>query len=51
MGKHRKSVMENLEKNYDEEYLPEEKCLELACRVLLEVVQSGGKNIELVVLK
>ncbi|KAL4487186.1 hypothetical protein ABPG72_017905 [Tetrahymena utriculariae] len=51
LGKHRKTVMENLEKNYQEEYLPEEKCLELACRVLLEVVQSGGKNIELVVLK
>lgn len=44
-------MIEFLEKNYEAEYLSEEDCLKLACKALLDVVESGGKNVELVVLK
>jgi len=44
-------VIEYLEKHYEADYLSEEECLKLACKALLDVVESGGKNIELVVLK
>jgi len=51
LGRPRKSVIEYLEKHYEADYLSEEECLKLACKALLDVVESGGKNIELVVLK
>lgn len=51
LGRPRKSVIEFLEKHYEAEFLGEEECLKLACKALLDVVESGGKNVELVVLK
>jgi 20S proteasome subunit alpha 4 len=45
-------VREFLEKYYSpEETDTEEKTVKLAIRALLEVVQSGGKNLELAIMR
>ncbi|XP_053499920.1 proteasome subunit alpha type-7 [Ictalurus furcatus] len=52
IGRSAKAVREFLEKNYKEEDMEtDELVLKLAVRALLEVVQSGGKNIELATMK
>ena len=48
-GRNQKTVKEFLEKNYNEETAADG--VKLACRALLEVVEAGGKNIEVAVLK
>eukprot|EP00966_Prymnesium_polylepis_P278912 6443467-Prymnesium_polylepis.1 len=45
----RLAVKEFLEKNYNEETAADS--VRLACRALLEVVEAGGKNIEIAVLR
>merc|ERR1719506_862289 len=47
-GRNQTTVKEFLEKNYNEETAADG--VKLACRALLEVVESGGKNIEVAVL-
>ena len=49
IGRNQKNVKEYLEKNYDEEAAQDG--VKLACRALLEVVEAGGKNIEVAILK
>ena len=49
IGRNQKNVKEYLEKNYDEETAQDG--VKLACRALLEVVEAGGKNIEVAILK
>jgi len=44
-----KTVKEYLEKNYSAETAQDG--IKLACRALLEVVEAGGKNIEVAVLR
>ncbi|XP_030624157.1 proteasome subunit alpha type-7-A isoform X2 [Chanos chanos] len=52
IGRSAKTVREFLEKNYKEvDMESDEATIKLAVRALLEVVQSGGKNIELAVMK
>ncbi|MBN3304045.1 PSA7 protein, partial [Amia calva] len=52
IGRSAKTVREFLEKNYKEEDMDTDKeTIKLAIRALLEVVQSGGKNIELAVMR
>lgn len=48
-GRNQKTVKEFLEKNYSEETAVDS--VKLACRALLEVVEAGGKNIEVAVLR
>ena len=48
-GRNQKTVKEFLEKNYNDETAVDG--VKLACRALLEVVEAGGKNIEVAVLK
>jgi len=51
-GRNAKTVREFLEKYYSpEETDTEEKTVKLAIRALLEVVQSGGKNLELAIMR
>lgn len=50
-GRNSKTVMEYLEKHYDETPHDEKGSVNLAIRSLLEVVESGNKNIEVAVLK
>ncbi|KAG2394197.1 hypothetical protein C9374_003961 [Naegleria lovaniensis] len=57
-GRNSKTVKEFLEKNYDNDILgtegpadDEARAVKLAIKALLEVVESGGKNIEVAVLK
>ena len=51
-GRNAKTVREFLEKNYNaEEMESEEKVIKLAIRALLEVVQSGSKNLELAIMR
>jgi len=51
-GRNAKTVREFLEKNYNaEEMENEEKVVKLAIRALLEVVQSGSKNLELAIMR
>lgn len=51
-GRSAKSVREFLEKYYtEEEVATEEGTIKLAIRALLEVVQSGQKNLEIAVMK
>jgi len=51
-GRSAKTVREFLEKYYSpEETDTEEKTVKLAIRALLEVVQSGGKNLELAIMR
>jgi len=49
IGRSQKTVKEFLEKNYTEESAVDG--VKLACRALLEVVEAGGKNIEVAVLR
>jgi len=49
IGRNMKTVKEFLEKNYSEETALDG--VKLACRALLEVVEAGGKNIEVAVLR
>lgn len=49
-GRNAKALREFLEKNY-EENMSEQKCVKLAIQVLLEVVDSGAKNMEICVLR
>ena len=48
-GRNQKTVKEFLEKNYNEDTAKDG--VKLACRALLEVVEAGGKNIEVAVLR
>ncbi|XP_014678550.1 PREDICTED: proteasome subunit alpha type-7-like [Priapulus caudatus] len=51
-GRSAKTVREYLEKHYNEEVAASEaETVKLAVKALLEVVQSGGKNIELATMK
>jgi len=51
-GRNAKTVREFLEKYYNaDEANSEEKTVKLAIRALLEVVQSGGKNLEIAVMR
>jgi len=51
-GRNAKTVREFLEKNYNlEDMEDEEKVIKLAIRALLEVVQSGSKNLELAIMR
>lgn len=49
-GRNSKTVREFLEKNYDEEQ-SDDDAVKLTVRALLEVVESGSKNIEIAVLR
>lgn len=49
IGRNMKTVKEFLEKNYSEETARDG--VTLACRALLEVVEAGGKNIEVAILR
>ena len=49
IGRNQKTVKEYLEKNYSEETAVDG--VKLACRALLEVVEAGGKNIEVAILR
>ncbi|ELW61647.1 Proteasome subunit alpha type-7-like protein [Tupaia chinensis] len=52
IGRSAKTVREFLEKNYTEDVIANDnEAIKLAIRALLEVVQSGGKNIELAVIR
>ncbi|KAL3859746.1 hypothetical protein ACJMK2_009944 [Sinanodonta woodiana] len=51
IGRSAKSVREFLEKHYTDEVAASDKeCIKLTLKALLEVVQSGGKNVELVIM-
>lgn len=49
-GRNAKALKEFLEKNYEDD-MSEEACVKLAIQVLLEVVDSGSKNMEICVLR
>lgn len=49
-GRNAKSLREFLEKNY-EDGMEEQKCVKLAVQALLEVVDSGAKNMEICVVR
>lgn len=52
IGRNAKTVREFLEKNYSAENVEsEELTVKLAIKALLEVVQSGGKNLEVAVMR
>jgi len=52
IGRSSKTVQEYLEKNYsDEEVESDDNTIKLALKALLEVVQTGSKNVELAVMK
>merc|ERR1711973_1036489 len=52
IGRNAKTVREFLEKNYSADNVAtEELTVKLAIKALLEVVQSGGKNLEVAVMK
>ncbi|KAJ8302406.1 hypothetical protein KUTeg_018802 [Tegillarca granosa] len=52
IGRSAKTVREFLEKHYTDEVSNNEReCIKLALKALLEVVQSGAKNVELAVMK
>eukprot|EP01103_Thecamoeba_quadrilineata_P001849 TRINITY_DN11708_c0_g1_i1.p1 TRINITY_DN11708_c0_g1~~TRINITY_DN11708_c0_g1_i1.p1 ORF type:complete len:250 (-),score=47.77 TRINITY_DN11708_c0_g1_i1:151-900(-) len=51
-GRNSKTVNEFLEKNYTDELASsQDETIKLAVKALMEVVESGGKNIEIAVLK
>ncbi|KAL2778195.1 proteasome subunit alpha-type 8 isoform 1, partial [Daubentonia madagascariensis] len=52
IGRSAKTVREFLEKNYTEDAIANDnEAIKLAIRALLEIVQSGGKNIELAIIR
>ena len=52
IGRSAKTVREFLEKHYTDEVATNDKeCIKLALKALLEVVQSGGKNVELAIMR
>ncbi|KAF6038370.1 PSMA7 [Bugula neritina] len=52
IGRSAKTVREYLEKHYTEEAVNTDKStVKLALRALMEVVQSGAKNVEFAVMK
>merc|ERR1712151_234762 len=52
IGRSSKIVREFLEQQYSPENVEtEDKCIKLAARALLEVVQSSGKNLELAIMR
>ena len=51
IGRSAKSVVEYLEKKYESETMSETEALHLAISALLEVVESGGKNIEVGIVR
>lgn len=52
IGRSAKTVREFLEKHYTEEVADsDDETIKLAIKALLEVVQSGGKNIELAIMR
>jgi 20S proteasome subunit alpha 4 len=52
IGKNSKTVREYLEKNYtDELAASDDECIKLAIKSLLEVVESGGRNIEVATMR
>ncbi|XP_005857149.1 PREDICTED: proteasome subunit alpha type-7-like [Myotis brandtii] len=52
IGRSAKTVREFLEKNYTEDAIANDsEAIKLAIRALLEVVQSGGKNIDLAIMR
>ena len=52
IGRSAKTVREFLEKNYTEELAANDaECIKLTLKGLLEVVQSGGKNMEVAVMR
>ncbi|KAK2094507.1 hypothetical protein P7K49_028245 [Saguinus oedipus] len=52
IGRSAKTVREFLEKNYTEDTIASDnEAIKLAIKALLEVVQSGGKNIEIAVIR
>uniref|UniRef100_A0A7S0YRY1 Proteasome subunit alpha type n=1 Tax=Hemiselmis tepida TaxID=464990 RepID=A0A7S0YRY1_9CRYP len=52
IGKNSKTVREYLEKNYkDEVAADDDECIKLAVKSLLEVVESGGRNIEVATMR
>jgi len=51
IGRNSKTVSEFLEKNYDEKIHDEQSCIRLTVQSLLEVVESGTKNIEVAVMR
>jgi len=51
-GRNSKSVMEYLEKKHDEiKELESQKCIDVAIKALMEVVQPDGKNMEVVAMR
>jgi len=52
IGRSAKTVREYLEKHYSEEQVSTEQgTVKLALRALMEVVQSGAKNVEFAIMK
>jgi len=51
IGRNSKSLREFIEKNRKEDELDEKHCVNLAVSALLEIVESGSKNIEVAVLR
>lgn len=51
IGRNAKTVREYLEKHREEKKLDEKSCLALTIGALLEVVESGSKNIEVAVMR
>ncbi|EPY43724.1 hypothetical protein AGDE_00197 [Angomonas deanei] len=50
IGRHDQSMIEYMEKTYKND-MTREECVHFAIKSLLEVVESGSKNVELLILK
>jgi 20S proteasome subunit alpha 4 len=51
MGRNAKTLREFLERHYKEDAATDEGCIKLVVRALNEVVESGAKNIEVIVIR